>query len=119
LTVSLTPRFPFRIAIVMSLAAASAVAALVVFPPIPAGAQAETYACADKVALTRLSYPLPHMARRIAAGHSVTIVALGSSSTAGAGASGPAASYPNRLEAELKAGLSYLSGIRAPNLCVK
>ncbi len=56
-----------------------------------------------KVRLTRLSYPLAHMAQRIATGHSVTIVALGSSSTAGAGASGPAASYPSRLEAELKA----------------
>jgi hypothetical protein len=43
------------------------------------------------------------MARRIANGRPVTIVALGSSSTAGAGASGSAASYPSRLEAELKA----------------
>ena len=43
------------------------------------------------------------MAQRIATGHSVTIVALGSSSTAGAGASAPAASYPSRLEVELKA----------------
>jgi acyl-CoA thioesterase-1 len=102
---SLPPRFPFRIAVVMLLAAASAVAASMVagFAPIPASAQAATYACADKAAVTRLSYPLSHMAQRIAAGHSVTIVALGSSSTAGAGASGPAASYPNRLEAELKA----------------
>jgi acyl-CoA thioesterase I len=32
----------------------------------------------------------------------VTIVALGSSSTAGAGASAPTASYPSRLEAELR-----------------
>jgi acyl-CoA thioesterase I len=102
---SLPPRFPFRIALVTSLAAASAVAALIVvgFAPIPASAQAATYACADKAVLTRLSYPLSHMAQRIAAGRSVTIVALGSSSTAGAGASGPAASYPSRLEAELKA----------------
>jgi acyl-CoA thioesterase-1 len=102
---SLPPRFPFRIAVVMPLAAASAVAASMVagFAPIPASAQAATYACADKAAVTRLSYPLSHMAQRIAARHSVTIVALGSSSTAGAGASGPAASYPNRLEAELKA----------------
>jgi lysophospholipase L1-like esterase len=37
----------------------------------------------------------------LASGHQVTIVALGSSSTAGAGASAPAASYPSRLEAEL------------------
>ena len=43
------------------------------------------------------------MARRVAAGQPVTIMALGSSSTAGAGASGPAASYPSRLEAELRA----------------
>jgi acyl-CoA thioesterase I len=101
----LPPRFPVHTAVVVSLTAAAALAALmvVVFAPIPAGAQAETYACADKAALTRLSYPLAHMAQRIAAGHSVTIVALGSSSTAGAGASGPAASYPSRLEAELKA----------------
>jgi len=101
----LPPRFPVHTAVVVSLAAAAAVAALmvVVCAPIPAGAQAGTYACANKAALTRFSYPLAHMAQRIAAGHSVTIVALGSSSTAGAGASGPAASYPSRLEAELKA----------------
>src|ERR1700688_539530 len=87
---SLPPRFPFRIAVVMPLAAVSAVAASMVagFAPIPASAQAATYACANKAAVTRLSYPLSHMAQRIAAG---------------AGASGPAASYPNRLEAELKA----------------
>ena len=41
-------------------------------------------------------------ARRIAAGGPLTIVALGSSSTAGAGASSPAASYPSRLAVELK-----------------
>jgi lysophospholipase L1-like esterase len=94
----LPPGFSAHIAFVLSLAAASAGLA-----PIPASAEAATYACADKGSLTRLSYPLAHMARRIATGHSVTIVALGSSSTAGAGASGPAASYPNRLEVELKA----------------
>jgi len=42
------------------------------------------------------------MRRLIAAGHPVTIMALGSSSTAGAGASNPTASYPARLEAELR-----------------
>jgi lysophospholipase L1-like esterase len=92
------PGFSAHIAFVLSLAAASAGLA-----PIPASAEAATYACADKGSLTRLSYPLTHLARRIATGHSVTIVALGSSSTAGAGASGPAASYPSRLEVELKA----------------
>jgi acyl-CoA thioesterase I len=70
--------------------------------PVPASAEAPTYACADRGSVTRLSYPLAHMARRLASGGSITIVALGSSSTAGAGASGPGASYPSRLEAELK-----------------
>src|SRR5215470_16265522 len=92
------PRFPIHSALLMSLVAASAALA-----PLPARTEAATYVCADKGSVTRLSYPLTHMARRIATGHSVTIVALGSSSTAGAGASGPAASYPSRLEVELRA----------------
>ena len=94
------PRSPVHIAVLVSLATASVMAALT---PDEADAQAATYPCADKGSVTRLAYPLAHMAQRIATGHSVTIVALGSSSTAGAGASGPAASYPSRLEAELKA----------------
>jgi acyl-CoA thioesterase-1 len=98
------PRFPVHVAVVVSLAAASVVAALAPIQALAqASAQPATYPCADKGAVTRLSYPLAHMAQRIATRHSVTIVALGSSSTAGAGASGPAASYPSRLEAELKA----------------
>jgi lysophospholipase L1-like esterase len=42
------------------------------------------------------------MRRLVSAGRAVTIMALGSSSTAGAGASAPAASYPAQLEAELR-----------------
>jgi acyl-CoA thioesterase I len=42
------------------------------------------------------------MHRLVAQGRPITIAALGSSSTAGAGASGPAASYPAQLEAELR-----------------
>jgi lysophospholipase L1-like esterase len=42
------------------------------------------------------------MARKIAAGLPVKIIAIGSSSTAGAGASSPAMSYPGRLAAELQ-----------------
>jgi acyl-CoA thioesterase I len=94
------PRLPTAPTVLALVAAAFAATALV---PLQAGAAAATYACADKAAVTRLSYPLTHMAQRVAAGRSVTIVAFGSSSTAGAGASGPEASYPNRLEAELKA----------------
>jgi lysophospholipase L1-like esterase len=46
---------------------------------------------------------LPHVATRIAAGASLRIVAFGSSSTAGVGASSWTASYPMRLEHALDA----------------
>jgi len=46
---------------------------------------------------------LPHTALRLAAGKSLTIVALGSSSTYGTGASKPEYSYPSRLAALLRA----------------
>jgi acyl-CoA thioesterase-1 len=44
----------------------------------------------------------------ISQGRPIKIVAIGSSSTSGAGASSPANSYPSRLEAELKAQLPGL-----------
>jgi lysophospholipase L1-like esterase len=50
----------------------------------------------------RLVHPLKRVAEKLAADEKVTIVAIGSSSTAGAGASSQATSYPNRLAAELK-----------------
>jgi lysophospholipase L1-like esterase len=52
--------------------------------------------------LARLDYPLPRTARRIATGEPLRVVAIGSSSTAGAGASSPAAAYPSRLAVELE-----------------
>jgi lysophospholipase L1-like esterase len=67
-----------------------------------ARADDRAYACSDNAHLGRLSAPLVQMRRLIAAGRSVTIMALGSSSTAGAGASVPEATYPARLEAELR-----------------
>jgi acyl-CoA thioesterase I len=51
--------------------------------------------------LISFPYPLPGCARIFAKGEPLTIVALGSSSTAGAYASSPAAYYPARLEIEL------------------
>lgn len=57
--------------------------------------------CAAPTELGRLGQPLPRVARLLAAGRPIKIVALGSSSTAGAGASSPAASYPSRLAIEL------------------
>jgi lysophospholipase L1-like esterase len=61
-----------------------------------------TYTCGPNTKLARLAAPLTRMQRIVAGGRSLTIVALGSSSTAGAGASKPKASYPARLEAELR-----------------
>jgi acyl-CoA thioesterase I len=57
--------------------------------------------CVVRRGQARLDFPLPHTARKLAAGEPITIVALGSSSTAGAGASTPAAAYPSRLAEEL------------------
>jgi acyl-CoA thioesterase I len=51
--------------------------------------------------LTRLDLTLKRTARRLASRQLMMIVALGSSSTAGAGASSDAATYPSRLMVEL------------------
>ncbi|CAL80369.1 putative esterase/acetylhydrolase; putative secreted protein [Bradyrhizobium sp. ORS 278] len=45
---------------------------------------------------------LPHVANKLASGLPVVIVAFGSSSTQGFGASGPDYTYPNRLAAQLR-----------------
>ena len=58
-------------------------------------------ACAVTIEQVRFDHPLPRIARRLAAGKPLKIVALGSSSTFGAGASTSAASYPSRLAEEL------------------
>lgn len=52
--------------------------------------------------LMGLGGSLAHVARKVERHQPVTIVAIGSSSTAGAGASSPAASYPSRLAVELR-----------------
>lgn len=58
--------------------------------------------CAAPAELTRLDAPLPRTAARLRAGAPLRIVAMGSSSTAGFGASAPGKSYPPRLAAELR-----------------
>ena len=74
----------------------------------PAPLSAETLQPAAKVPcgapadVTRLDQPLPRTARKLAGGEELKIVAIGSSSTAGAGASSPAMSYPSRLAVELQ-----------------
>jgi lysophospholipase L1-like esterase len=59
--------------------------------------------CNIPIELTRLANPLTHVARKLAGGDPITIVAIGSSSTAGAGASSPDRAYPARLQVELTA----------------
>jgi lysophospholipase L1-like esterase len=58
--------------------------------------------CKVPTDLTRLDRPLARVALNQLAHEPLKIVAIGSSSTAGAGASSPAASYPSRLEADLR-----------------
>ena len=80
------------------------VAALLATLALPLSARAESPApsCDTPLDLIRLANPLSHVAQKLAAGAPITIVAIGSSSTAGAGASSPAKSYPSQLAAELK-----------------
>jgi lysophospholipase L1-like esterase len=49
----------------------------------------------------RFDLPLPRVAGRLAGGQPIKVVAIGSSSTYGAGASSSSASYPSKLEIEL------------------
>ena len=76
---------------------------------LPANADTATPACDAPLDLIRLANPLPHIAQKVTAGEPITIVAIGSSSTAGAGASSPASTYPSRLEAELREHFPRLS----------
>jgi acyl-CoA thioesterase I len=81
-----------------------AAAALFAGLALPFAARAETVAptCDAPIDLVRLAHPLTHVAQKLATNQAITIVAIGSSSTAGAGASSPTASYPSRLATELK-----------------
>jgi acyl-CoA thioesterase-1 len=68
----------------------------------PAGAPADSHAACKVVAnQDRLDYPLVRVSRHLESDRGIKIVAIGSSSTAGAGASSPETNYPSRLEAEL------------------
>ena len=67
------------------------------------GAETPTPPCDAPLDLVRLTHPLARVSQKLVTQQPIVIVAIGSSSTWGAGASSPAANYPNRLEAELKA----------------
>ena len=71
--------------------------------PIAGTAPAVSATCTARPELARFDRPLIHTMRRLAEGQPLTVVAIGSSSTAGAGASSPDATYPSRLAVELRA----------------
>ena len=75
---------------------------LLAFPVLAAPAPPRSTACPS---VREALAPLLGVQAELDAGEPLTIVALGSSSTEGAGASSPEASYPNRLEALLRAEL--------------
>jgi lysophospholipase L1-like esterase len=90
----------FRLATALAVAAIAATVPLA--PAHAEGAATAAAACVAPFELTRLDQPLARTAKRLAGGLPITIVAIGSSSTAGAGASTPAMTYPARLAVELK-----------------
>lgn len=88
-----------------------ATAGLLLLASVSMGAGHHPATCNAPAAMVRFSNPLPNTARAVHRGRAVTIVAIGSSSTAGAGASDPAHTYPARLAEELR--------LRWPRLTVR
>ena len=93
-------------AVIVVLAAVTFVATGSVSPtlaiPLASPATAAVTACSASIDLARLDLRLARTTQRLAAGLPITIVAVGSSSTAGAGASSPSRSYPSRLAVDLQ-----------------
>ena len=69
--------------------------------PLSPGADSPADVCAAPFDLGRLTAGLPRTRAKLLAGRPLRIVTLGSSSTAGAGASAARFSYPSRLAVEL------------------
>jgi acyl-CoA thioesterase-1 len=76
--------------------------ALVVALAWPMTVRAAAPGCDAPLDLVRFANPLTRVAQKLTSGNPITIVAIGSSSTAGHGASSPAANYPSRLQVELR-----------------
>jgi lysophospholipase L1-like esterase len=85
--------------ILRSIAAAAFIATLAF--PIAARGETTTPICDAPISVIRFTNPLTRMTEELTSGKPITIVAIGSSSTAGSGASSLAASYPSRLAFEL------------------
>jgi acyl-CoA thioesterase-1 len=82
-------------------AGALALVSLFAIAPMAVAAESSVSRCVAPADLTRLDLPLRRIARRLASRKLIMIVALGSSSTAGAGASSVETTYPSRLMVEL------------------
>lgn len=80
-------------------------ATLSLFAGMAAADDHETQACAAPPALTKIEPALARAAARITRDKALTIVAVGSSSTQGVGATDPSLNYPSQLEADLAARL--------------
>jgi acyl-CoA thioesterase I len=64
---------------------------------LPASSQDVSHTCVSPTAFTTFNYPLAHTAERVIEAQPIKVVAIGSSSTAGSGASSSTATYPGRL----------------------
>lgn len=98
----LLPR-PFHL---MHMLGIAALAAAMTVAPVRADDTSKSarpqFDCNAPQDVTRLMNPLTRTGKKLAAGEALKIVAIGSSSTAGAGASSDANTYPARLATELK-----------------
>jgi lysophospholipase L1-like esterase len=81
---------------------AVAVTAAIALTPAARADDTPAYRCHIQSDIAKLDHPLSRVGSKLAAGEAVTIVAFGSSSTAGSGASSIATNYPSRLAVELK-----------------
>jgi lysophospholipase L1-like esterase len=89
--------FVYRATRLFAVAALSAAAL-----PLAARAQPAPPTCDAPLDMIRFTNPLQHLSQKLDSGDPIVIVAIGSSSTWGAGASSPAASYPSKLQVELR-----------------
>ncbi len=92
---------PCRAAVLLAVAVALVCGSAMAQDQTPAVA-AVVAQCKVQSEIAHFDLPLTNLAHRLSIGRPIRIVAIGSSSTAGFGASSLGATYPSRLEAELR-----------------
>jgi acyl-CoA thioesterase-1 len=93
------PRIAFAHWVSKSFAVGAFISALTF--PFALHAESVAPSCDAPFSMIRFTKPLSRVAAKLKNGKPITIVAIGSSSTAGAGASSAASAYPSRLAIEL------------------